>query len=352
VIPILQSADSSIHIDELLMRQKDVAILFSFSRAYFLVDMEVPSAYVSFPLSIMPRKSMVDLYSLLGLQKQAKTLFYRELQHHLTHSRDNFQIAPGVRGMVMLVFTLPSFQFVFKMIRDKFDPPKTNTREEVKAKYLLVKHHDRVGRMADTLEYSNVAIPINRIDPVLLTELREEAAGSIEEVGDMLVIRHIYIERRMDPLDKYLANASERERISAIREYGNAIRDLAGANIFPGDMLKKNFGVTRHERIVFYDYDEICYITECNFRRIPPPRDFDDVMSDQPWYSVEEHDVFPESFGPFFFSFKKDMKIFKKHHADLMDPAWWTQVKQDILSGQQADVFPYPRKRRFRYRYG
>jgi isocitrate dehydrogenase kinase/phosphatase len=352
VIPILQSADSSIHIDALLMRQKDVAILFSFSRAYFLVDMEVPSAYVSFLLSIMPRKSMVDLYSLLGLQKQAKTLFYRELQHHLTHSRDNFQIAPGVRGMVMLVFTLPSFQFVFKMIRDKFDPPKTNTREEVKAKYLLVKHHDRVGRMADTLEYSNVAIPINRIDAVLLTELREETAGSIEEVGDMLVIRHIYIERRMDPLDKYLANASERERISAIREYGNAIRDLAGANIFPGDMLKKNFGVTRHERIVFYDYDEICYITECNFRRIPPPRDFDDVMSDQPWYSVEEHDVFPESFGPFFFPFKKDMKIFKKHHADLMDPAWWTQVKQDILSGQQADVFPYPRKRRFRYRYG
>ena len=352
VIPILQGADSSIHLDALLMRQKDVAILFSFSRAYFLVDMEVPSAYVSFLLSIMPRKSKVDLYSLLGLQKQAKTLFYRELQHHLSHSRDNFQIAPGVRGMVMLVFTLPSFQFVFKMIRDKFDPPKTATREEVKGKYLLVKHHDRVGRMADTLEYSNVAIPINRIDPALLAELRDEAASSIEEVGNMLVIRHIYIERRMDPLDKYLAHASERERISAIREYGNAIRDLAGANIFPGDMLKKNFGVTRHSRVVFYDYDEICYITECNFRRIPPPRDFDDVMSDQPWYSVQERDVFPESFGPFFFPFEKDMKLFKKYHAELMDPAWWNQIKQNILSGQQADVFPYPRKRRFRHRYG
>ena len=352
VIPILQGPDSSIHLDALLMRQKDVAILFSFSRAYFLVDMEVPSAYVSFLLSIMPRKSQVDLYSLLGLQKQAKTLFYRELQHHLSHSRDNFQIAPGVRGMVMLVFTLPSFQFVFKMIRDKFDPPKTATREEVKDKYLLVKHHDRVGRMADTLEYSNVAIPINRIDPALLAELRGEAASSIEEVGDMLVIRHIYIERRMDPLDKYLAHASERERISAIRDYGNAIRDLAGANIFPGDMLKKNFGVTRHSRVVFYDYDEICYITECNFRRIPPPRDFNDVMSDQPWYSVQERDVFPESFGPFFFPFEKDMKLFKKYHAELMDPAWWNQIKQNNLSGQQADVFPYPRKRRFKYRYG
>ena len=352
VIPVLQSEDSSIHLDTLLMRQKDVAILFSFSRAYFLIDMEVPSAYVSFLLSIMPRKSMVDLYSLLGLQKQAKTLFYRELQLHLSHSRDNFQIAPGVRGMVMLVFTLPSFQFVFKMIRDKFDPPKTSTREDVKGKYLLVKHHDRVGRMADTLEYSNVAIPINRIDPTLLAELREHAPSLIEEIGDMLVIGHIYIERRMVPLDKYLAHASERERISAIREYGNAIRDLAGADIFPGDMLKKNFGVTRHGRIVFYDYDEICYITECNFRHIPPSRDVNDEMSDQPWYSVQENDVFPESFGPFFFASEEDMKIFKEHHAELMDPNWWNQVKQSILSGQQADVFSYPRKRRFKYRYG
>ncbi len=352
VVSILQSADGSIHLDTLLMRQKDVAILFSFSRAYFLVDMEVPSAYVSFLLSIMPRKSVVDLYSLLGLQKQAKTLFYRELQHHLSHSRDNFQFAPGVRGMVMLVFTLPSFQFVFKMIRDKFDPPKTITREQVKGKYLLVKHHDRVGRMADTLEYSTVAPPIDRFDPTLLTELREQAPSMIEEVGDQLVINHIYIERRMEPLDKYLAHASRRQRISAIHEYGNAIRDLAGANIFPGDMLKKNFGVTRHNRIVFYDYDEICYISECHFRRIPPPQDFNDEMSDQPWYSVEENDVFPESFGPFFFPFEKDMDIFKKRHAELMDPAWWNQVKQNILSGQQADVFSYPKKRRFKYRYG
>ena len=349
VIPILQNEDSEIYVDALLMRQKDVAILFSFSRAYFLVDMEVPSAYVSFLISIMPGKSVVDLYSLLGLQKQAKTIFYRQMQHHLMHSKDDFQIAPGVRGMVMLVFTLPSFPFVFKMIKDKFDPPKTSTREQVKDKYLLVKFHDRVGRMADTLEYSNVAIPIKRIKPSLLEELRKHTASMIEEVGDQLIIRHTYIERRMVPLDKYLTSASRSERKKAIDEFGHAIRDLAGANIFPGDMLKKNFGVTRHNRVVFYDYDEICYITECNFRRIPPPRDFDDVMSDQPWYSVAEHDVFPESFGPFFFAYEKDMKIFKKNHADLMDPAWWNHVKQNILSGEQADVFPYPRKRRFRY---
>jgi isocitrate dehydrogenase kinase/phosphatase len=352
VVPLLQNDQGEVFADTLLMRQKDVSTLFSFSRAYFLVDMEVPSAYISFLLSIMPRKSVVDLYAMLGLQKQAKTLFYRGLQLHLSHSRDNFQVAPGVRGMVMLVFTLPSFQFVFKLIKDRFDPPKTATREEVMQKYLLVKHHDRVGRLADTLEYSNVAIPLNRIDEKLLQQLQSEAAGSIEIDGDMLVIRHIYIERRMEPLDNYLASATEGDRKRVIRDYGQAIKDLAGANIFPGDMLKKNFGVTRLGRVVFYDYDEICYITECNFRKVPPPRDFDDVMSDTPWYSVNEHDVFPETFGPFFFNRDEDMASFREHHADLMQPAWWRSIQEDIQSGDQADVFSYRDKRRFRSRYG
>ena len=352
IIPLLRNDDGTVTVDALLMRQKDVAVLFSFSRAYFLVDMEVPSAYVSFLLSIMPRKSVVDLYAMLGLQKQAKTIFYRELQHHLQHSRDTFQVAPGVRGMVMLVFTMPSMPFVFKLIKDRFDPPKTASRKEVKEKYLLVKNHDRVGRLADTLEYSNVAIPLNRIDPALLEQLQTDAAGSIEIDDDMLVIKHIYIERRMAPLDNYLAHASKSERKHAIRDYGNSIRDLAGANIFPGDMLKKNFGVTRHERVVFYDYDEICYITECNFRKVPPPRDYDDMISDTPWYSVKENDVFPETFGPFFFADPEDMELFKRDHAELMTAQWWKKVKEDILSGNQADVFPYPKSRRFKYRYG
>ncbi|MEE4219070.1 MAG: bifunctional isocitrate dehydrogenase kinase/phosphatase [Xanthomonadales bacterium] len=352
VIPLLRNSDGTMTVDCLLMRQKDVAVLFSFSRAYFQVDMEVPSAYVKFLLSIMPRKSPVDLYAMLGLQKQAKTLFYRQLQHHLRHSRDNFQVAPGVRGMVMLVFTLPSFQFVFKMIKDRFDPPKTSSPKEVREKYLLVKNHDRVGRLADTLEYSNVAIPLDRIDPELMKQLQEDAAGSIEIDGNRLVIRHIYIERRMEPLDNFLSAARGRERRLAIRDYGNSIRDLAGANIFPGDMLKKNFGVTRHNRVVFYDYDEICYITECNFRKVPPARDYDDMMSDTPWYSVQENDVFPETFGPFFFADRDDMEEFRKHHAELMTAEWWKQSRENILAGSQADIFPYSEKVRFCNRYG
>ncbi len=352
VIPLLQDSERRIYVDTALLRRKDVTIVFSFARAYFMVDMEVPSAYVRFLLSIMPGKSSVDLYAMLGLQKQAKTLFYRELQYHLRHSQDNFQIAPGVPGMVMLVFTLPSFQFVFKLIKDRFDPPKTSSREDVRQKYQLVKYHDRVGRLADTLEYSKVAISLDRIDPELLQELRRSAAGSIEETGDQLVIKHIYIERRMEPLDQYLSQLKGAKRRRAIRDFGQSIRDLVGANIFPGDMLRKNFGVTRNERVVFYDYDEICYITDCNFRRIPPARSYEDEISDTPWYSIGENDVFPESFTPFFFTDTSDMALFRKDHADLLTAAWWNKMKDTILAGELTDVFPYPVKRRFSVRFG
>lgn len=351
VIPLLQDDAREIYVDTALLRRKDVSIVFSFSRAYFMVDMEVPSAYVTFLTSIMPGKSQVDLYAMLGLQKQAKTLFYRELHHHMNHSQDNFQVAPGVRGMVMLVFTLPSFQFVFKLIKDHFDPPKTASRDEVRQKYQLVKYHDRVGRLADTLEYSNVAIPLNRIEPELLEELRDKAANSLEVVGDKLVIQHVYIERRMEPLDHYLAQATPTQRKRAIKDFGQSIRDMVGANIFPGDMLKKNFGVTRNGRVVFYDYDEICYITDCNFRRIPPARNPEDEMSDTPWYSIGQNDVFPESFGPFFFSNRDDMALFRKDHAELLQPEWWNSIKETILEGGLIDVFPYPVKRRFSHRF-
>lgn len=353
IIPLLQDEDGNLFVDCLLMKAQDVSVLFSFSRAYFMVDMEVPSAYVAFLMAIMPLKSRVDLYAMLGLQKQAKNMFYRELHQHLTHSRDNFVVAPGIRGTVMLVFTLPSFPFVFKIIRDRFDPPKKVTRSQVRDKYLLVKFHDRVGRMADTLEYSNVALPLERIDPELMAELQRLAKSSLELDDKHLVIKHLYIERRMTPLNDYLAQASEKMQNLAIKDFGQAIRDLAGADIFPGDMMQKNFGVTRHRRVVFYDYDEIEYITDCNFRHIPPaPGGMLDEMNSEPWYSIEEHDVFPETFGSFFFPDPKARKTFLRWHQDLVTPEYWQNIRQTILEGGQEDVFPYPEKRRFVNRFG
>ena len=284
---------------------------------------------------------------MLGLHKQSKTIFYRDLHHHLKYSSDNFQIAPGIKGMVMLVFTLPSFPFVFKVIKDVFEPPKEGNRELVQDRYLLVKHHDRVGRLADTLEYSYVALPKHRVEDELLEELELKASSSIEISGDRVLMKHVYIERRMIPLNEYMAKANDRQRRHAIQEYGNAIRDLAAADIFPGDMMLKNFGVTRHNRVVFYDYDEICYMTECNFRRIPPTPPGMDELSALPWYSVGPSDVFPEQFSAFFFSDAETRRIFFHDHRCLIDPDYWNDIKQQLMEGEQLDVFPYRESLRF-----
>ncbi|CAN5895151.1 bifunctional isocitrate dehydrogenase kinase/phosphatase [soil metagenome] len=334
-------------IDTALFGEDDLLLLFSFARAYFMVTMEVPSAYVQFLRSMMPRKPRSEIYNALGLQKQGKNAFYRDFLSHLRHSSDHFRIAPGIKGMVMLVFDLPSFPYVFKIIKDFYPAQKETTREIIKSKYLLVKQHDRVGRMADTLEYSNVGFPRARFDDELIAELEQFCPSLLEEDGDTLVIRHVYIERRMIPLNIYLQEASLTQIEQAVIEYGNAIKDLVRANIFPGDMLWKNFGVTRHGKVVFYDYDEIEYMTDCNFRKVPTPRNEEEEMSGEIWYKVGPRDVFPETFAPFLLGNPGVRSVFMKHHADLLDAAFWQGHKERIQAGYVHDVFPYEANKRF-----
>jgi len=346
-VPILRDGRGELYIDALLARPDYISTLFSYTRAYFLVDMEAPSAYVDFLRSIMPYKPASELYSMVGLQKQGKTLFYRDFLHHLHHSTDRFIVAPGIKGLVMTVFTLPSYPYVFKLIKDVIPYPKETDRPQIMAKYQLVKMHDRVGRMADNWEYSQVTLPRARFAPELLAELRNTCRSQIEIGPDTVLIRHLYIERRMTPLNMFLQHASDAELEHAIREYGSAIKDLMAANIFPGDMLYKNFGVTRLNRVVFYDYDEIEYMTDCNFRRVPPPRNDEDEMSGEVWYHVGKHDVFPEQFEPFLLGDARIRAAFMKYHADLLTPEYWQRVKDRILAGQMVEVFPYPQEIRF-----
>jgi isocitrate dehydrogenase kinase/phosphatase len=341
-------------IDAALFGEDDLLMIFSYARAYFMVDMEIPSATVQFLRSLMPRKPRGELYSSLGLQKHGKNLFYRDFLAHLRHSSDKFRIAPGIKGMVMLVFDLPSFPYVFKVIKDYYPAPKDTSREQIKGKYLLVKQHDRVGRMADTLEYSTVAFPRHRFEDELVAELQKFCPSLLEfsmQGGvEMIVIKHLYIERRMIPLNIYLQEATPEQMAHAVQEYGNAIKDLVAANIFPGDMLWKNFGVTRHGKVVFYDYDEIEYITDCNFRRVPAPRNEEEEMSGEVWYAVGPKDVFPETFGPFLLGNPQVREAFMAHHADLLDAGFWQLHKERIAAGHVHDVFPYEPTKRFSLR--
>ncbi|MBP6188645.1 MAG: bifunctional isocitrate dehydrogenase kinase/phosphatase [Azonexus sp.] len=350
-IPVLHDENGQLVIDTILLDAWRIGLLFSLSRAYFMVDMEVPSGYVQFLRSILPAKPRSELYIMLGLGKQGKTMFFRDFIYHLHHSEDQFIMAPGIRGLVMLVFTLPSYPYVFKIIKDVFGASKNMDRATVKRKFMMVKQVDRVGRMADTLEFSNVLFPLKRFDDEVLKELQTLAPSCFEVDGDQLIIKHLYIERRMEPLNIHLDRMERANNVEglehAIQEYGSAIREMAQANIFPGDMLWKNFGVTRFGRVVFYDYDEIEYMTDCNFRRIPPAPDFETEMSGEVWYAVAKNDVFPEEFSTFLLASPTLRKIFNRHHSDLLSPKFWQDSQQKIREGHVEDFFPYPQELRF-----
>lgn len=344
VIPLLHQQKAGVQVDGIITDESEVSIIFSFTRSYFMADIPVPADFVSFLKGILPGKHIAELYASIGFYKHGKSEFYRALIRHLARTDDRFIMAPGVRGMVMSVFTLPGFNTVFKIIKDRFAPSKNIDRATVIDKYRLVKRVDRVGRMADTQEFSDFRFPRNRFEPECLEELLEVAPSTVILEGDTVLIRHCWTERRMTPLNIYLENASAEQARAALDDYGLAIKQLAAANIFPGDMLLKNFGVTRHGRVVFYDYDEICYLTEVNFRHIPPPRYPEDEMSSEPWYSVAPNDVFPEEFPPFLFADLDQRRLFSQLHGDLYDADFWKGLQAAILAGKVIDVFPYRRE--------
>ena len=343
----LNTEEGQLYVDTAMFNADDLSVLFSFTRNHFMVDAPLPYQYSHFLKKLMPKKLDYEIYNSLGFPKHAKTEFFRQLVGHLNSSSDQFIVAPGIKGMVMTVFMLPSYNIVFKIIKDKFAPPKEVTHQIVREKYRLVSRHDRIGRMADTQEFDNLTFPLSRFSDELVQELSKVAASQIEIRDDKLIIRHLYTERYMTPLNIYLQSSSDEEMHSAMEEYGNCIKQLAAANIFPGDMPLKNFGVTRHGRVVFYDYDEIAFLTDCNFRKIPEPKNEQEEMQSGPWYTVGPDDIFPEEFRLFFSGNIKARKMFEEMHSDLYEVIFWTELQNKIRSGYVVDVFPYRRVKRF-----
>jgi len=351
VIPVVH-ADDGLRVDTVLVTESHTSRLFSFTRSHFFVEWSNPSELVGFLKSLLPMKSLAELYTAVGFPQHGKTSLYRSLYRHLDHSHDKFVRTRGTPGMVMAVFTLVSFNVVFKIIKDRFDPPKNTTRDAVKRRYDLVYNHDRVGRMVEAWEFENLSFDRDRFDPDLLDELLETAAESVRVVGDQVVIRHVYSERQVYPLNLYLREMSTEKAVAAAIDWGWAIKDLAAANVFPGDLFTKNFGVTRHANVVFYDYDELMLLEECRFRTIPQTNDPADEMRSQPWFSVEPGDVFPEQF-PTFMAFPSDVssevrRRFDEVHADLYSAEFWKGVQDRLARKDLPEFYPYSERLRFR----
>ncbi len=348
----LHRTERGVAVDAVLLTEDEVSIVFSFARSYFFVETTRPRELVEFLRAIMPRKPFSELYTAIGYHKHGKTELYRSLLSHLQRSDDRFTIAPGQRGMVMAVFTLPGFDVVFKVIRDRFEWPKTVTHAEVREKYRLVFRHDRAGRLVDVQEFEHLEFDRVRFEDALLAELAGTAAESVEVRGDRVVIRHLYTERRLRPLDMYLREAGPEAAREAVIDYGQVLRDLAATNIFPGDMLLKNFGVSRHGRLIFYDYDELCPLEECVFRSLPAPRDDDEERALEPWFYVGERDIFPEEFRSFLGLSGELLQVFLAHHGELLGVDFWLRMQERLRQGEILDIYPYRSTRRLRPRAG
>jgi isocitrate dehydrogenase kinase/phosphatase len=349
VVPLvlaLLNTPQGVIIDAVLLHEGDVSILFSFTRSYFHVDLERPYDMVRFLRSIMPRKRIAELYTAIGYHKHGKTELYRDLLHYLASSDDCFEIARGQRGMVMAVFTLPSYDVVFKVIKDRFDSPKNTTRQAVMEKYHLVFKHDRAGRLIDAQEFEHLQFDRRRFSDALLDELQRVAAQSVVVGVDHVVIRHAYVERRVTPLNLYMREAGADAARAAVIDYGYALRDLAATNIFPGDILLKNFGVTRHGRVVFYDYDELCLLASCTFRSLPPPTSPEEELAAEAWFAAGEHDFFPEELRHFLGLHGALRDVFMCYHADLFEVRFWQQIQTRLQEGEVIDILPYTQSER------
>jgi isocitrate dehydrogenase kinase/phosphatase len=350
IIPLLHK-ENGIFADALLLEYNDVSSIFSYNRSYFLVDVDIVSETVDFLKSILPTKSLGELYNSIGFEKHGKTVLYRDYLRHMERTLDKFDHAPGIKGMVMAVFTTPSYNMVFKVIKDRFAAPKQVTEDEVKRKYEMVFFHDRVGRMADSHIFEQFLFERSRFSDELLQYLMEEAPSKVKIKGDIVEIKHLYIEKKMIPLNLFLDQATTEEAEEVINDYGKAIKQLAAVNIFPGDMLLKNFGVTRLKRVVFYDYDEIGPLTDYNFRRIPEAETYEEELSSEPFYSVGPNDIFPEEFRRFLIGRRDIRDIFYRLHGDLYDVGFWIDTQKKLEAGYLFDVFPYRQRLRFAKRY-
>ncbi|MGH8131282.1 MAG: bifunctional isocitrate dehydrogenase kinase/phosphatase [Steroidobacteraceae bacterium] len=328
-------------VDAVMLRVSDVSILFSFTRSYFHVDLERVGEAVLFLHSMLPLKPVSELFTVLGRAKQGKTERFREIFRHLDRTDDRFVRAPGERGMVMACFTLENFDVIFKVIRDQFPAVKTVRREEVMAKYDMVFRHDRAGRLVDAQEFRDIRLPRRRFEPEMLDELLGECTMNVQQNGEDVIVGHVYIERQMTPLNLYLRTATAEQAELAVIEYGQAIRDLAYTNIFAGDLLLKNFGVTRHNRVIFYDYDELCRVTDCRFRDVPEATSDEDEMRAESWFYVGDNDVFPETFLKFL-GFQGQLKeVFLLMHGEILEAGWWRALQERLASGDVVEVLPY-----------
>ena len=342
----LLNTEGGIVIDAVLAGEDDISILFSFTRSHFHVDLGPPHQLVSFLKGLMPKKPVAEIYIALGYHKHGKTELYRDLLRYLRESDGRFDFAPGTPGMVMVVFTMAGYDVVFKVIRDRFPVIKPTTPDGVRENYRFVFRHDRAGRLVEAQEFEHLQFDRARFTPRLLDEFRRDADRTVAVTPDVVIVHHGYMERRVTPLDLYFRQAAEEAGRAAALDFGQAVKDLAANGIFPGELLPKNFGVTRHGRVVCYDYDELSFLDDFCFREFPATQTDDDEYADEAWFGVGPRDVFPQEFARFLALPQALRPVLESAHGDLYGVPFWQEMQARVRGGEIVDIFPYEASRR------
>ena len=357
VLP-LSNGEHGIRIDSVLMQEADASNIFGFAYSYFQVEIETPSDLVAFLGSILPRKPLSDLYNAIGFYKHGKTEFYRDLHRFVHLSKEQFVIAPGMEGAVMIVFTLPNYDYVFKIMKDRPCFLRSNRRtdkvidkSEVRFRYRFVCSRDRVGRLVDTQEFENVRFRTKRYTKELLDEFKVAARELVSVHEDYVIIKHLYLQRKVKPLPLYFF---EEENAQALRQvvidFGYFIKDLAATGLFPADLFNTwNYGVTAGKRVVLYDYDDVIPLESARIGHKPDPKnESEETSPEEEWIVAQSTDFFLDEIDTYVGIPSPLRGIFNAEHRDLFTLEFWETMKDRVSAGEIIDIIPYDRTKRFR----
>jgi isocitrate dehydrogenase kinase/phosphatase len=361
VVPLvlpLYHGDAGVFVDTVLLAEAEVSKVFSFAFSYFHVLVERHDLLIEFLRSILPEKPLAELYISIGYNRHGKTEFYRDLHRFVHRSRERFVIAPGKEGAVMTVFTLPDYNYVFKVIKDRPGflrsaavTDKTSTRREVMDQYALVCRRDRVGRLVDTQEFENLRFRRERFDKQLLAELRQAAQDAVTIDDDHVVIRHAYVQRKVTPLPMFMVEETDPEALRrTILDFGYFLKDLAATGIFPSDLFNTwNYGVTKRGRVVLFDYDDVIPIERASFSRKPRAYDeSEELAPEEDRIVATANDFFIDEMQSYSGIPQRLKGVFEIVHGDLFTVEFWRSLKDQVGAGELVDITPYDRAMKFR----
>ena len=357
VVFALRHEERGITVDAVLAGREDMRnILFVSTRSTFHVRTDAYREVLAFLDTLAPERGHPAMCAVLGFTHPARVALNQRLRRHLRETGERFTPTPGRVGMAMVVFSPPSFPYVFKVIRDFSSKQAWMGRAHIMEIYRWVHEMNRGRLMLDAWLYRNLHFPREFFDEQVLRELVANAPSSVRLDGNTVVLKHVYAQRRVQPLSTFFDQVRDRaSRERAIDALGAFIKDLAGMGFFMSDCygLPCNTGLTHASNVALFDFDDLGPILRQHFRETPPlPNEQDELLwnteTDGAWFSVGENDVLVDEWERYLGVPPDLQNYFREKHGDLFTVDYWDQLQRRILAGKLHFVIPYPPERRLR----